>query len=179
MKIIVGIGNIGKQYERTRHNLGFMVIDYFAKKYDFTLNKKAFKGEYAVVNFESEKVIFAKPHTYVNNSGDFVSQIVDFYKIDKKDILIIIDDKDLEFLKIRRKSNSSSGGHNGMKDIISKLKTKEISRIKIGIGKPSKENSTCSYVLSKFNDSELQMISEKMPEIEKEIIKFILNEERN
>ena len=153
MKLIVGLGNPGKEYENTRHNVGFMVIDSYLKKYNYSLNKNKFNGLYTKETINGEEVIFLEPQTYMNLSGDSVKKIVDFYKIDIDNILVIHDDLDMDSFKIKLKENSSSGGHNGIKDIENKLGTNNYKRLKIGISN-DKSRDTRDYVLEKFSKQE-------------------------
>lgn len=163
MKLVVGLGNPGKEYEKTRHNIGFNVLNLYLKKHSINLDKEKFNGKYAKTNINSEEVIFLEPQTYMNASGDCVRKVVDFYKIKYEDILIIQDDLDMEIGKIKLKEKSSSGGHNGIKDIEEKLGTNDIKRLKIGISN-NKMMDTKDYVLGKFNKDD-QEILEKSYEI--------------
>lgn len=164
MKLIVGIGNPGREYQNTRHNVGFIVLD----NYDSSLNWKKDKDcEKAELNINGEKVIFIKPLTFVNLSGNAVLRICNFYKISPEDILVIHDDLDLQSCTFRLKYNSSSGGHNGIKSIINSLGTQEFSQLKIGIGN-SKSYDTKDYVLSKLSKDELAYL-------EKPIFKDIID----
>lgn len=155
MKLIVGLGNPGKEYEETRHNMGFMTIDKFAETHNVSINKSKFDGLYAEINKNDEKVILLKPMKYINLSGEVIKKYVDFYKIPIDDILIISDDLDIPFGKIKIKLKGSSGGHNGLKNIEAHLKTKEYKRIKIGISN-DKKLDTKDYVLKKLNKEELK-----------------------
>lgn len=155
MKLIVGLGNPGKEYEETRHNMGFMTIDKFAETHNVSINKSKFDGLYAEINKNDEKVILLKPMKYINLSGEVIKKYVDFYKIPIDDILIINDDLDIPFGKIKIKLKGSSGGHNGLKNIEAHLKTKEYKRIKIGISN-DKKLDTKDYVLKKLNKEELK-----------------------
>ena len=157
MKLIVGLGNPGKEYENTKHNMGFKAIDEIARKNNVEINKNKFNGLYAEFNYKNEKIILLKPQLYINLSGDVIKKYVDFYKIDINDILIISDDLDMEVGKLKIKYKGSSGGHNGLKNIESNLKTKEYKRIKIGISN-NKNIDTKNYVLSKFNKEEKELI---------------------
>lgn len=159
MKLIVGLGNPGKEYLITRHNVGFNVVDMLANDYGvcFSQNKK-FNSLEATLNVNGEKVILIKPLTYMNLSGDAVIKYVNYYGIDVSDILIIHDDLDMEFGKIRFVFNSSSGGHNGIKDIINRLNSQEFARLKIGISN-DKNIDTKDYVLGKFSNDELDMLN--------------------
>lgn len=172
MKLIIGLGNPGKEYANTRHNIGFMVLDYFLGN---NLWKEKFKGLYCELTINSEKVIFLKPLTFMNLSGDSVSKYVNFYKIDNKDILIIQDDLDLPYLNYRLKYKSSSGGHNGIKSIINILGTDEIPRLKIGIAH-DRNYDTKDYVLGKFNQNDLSSFFEKAEVFKNIINDFILND---
>ncbi len=154
MKLIVGLGNVGKEYESTRHNVGFMVIDSYLKDVSF---KEKNQAMYFEQNYSGEKVIFIKPTTFMNNSGLAVRKFVDFYKINVSDILVIYDDMDFEVGTFKLKLSGSSGGHNGIKSIISNLGTENFKRVRIGISKP--KGDTINYVLGKFSKSEMDEIS--------------------
>lgn len=149
MKLIVGLGNPGKEYENTRHNIGFMVIDKLLETYDYSKEKKKFGGIYYETNINGEKVILLKPYEYINLSGIVVKKYVDYFKIDIDDILIINDDLDLNVGNFKLKSSGSSAGHNGLKNIESNLGTSEYKRFKIGISN-NKEIDTKDYVLGKI-----------------------------
>jgi PTH1 family peptidyl-tRNA hydrolase len=157
MKLIVGLGNPGKEYENTRHNIGFNVIDLYLKKNNLKLDKEKFNGKYLKTNINNEEVIFLEPQTYMNLSGDSVLKIMNFYKINIEDILIIQDDLDLDLGKIKLKEKSSSGGHNGIKDIEQKLGSNSFKRLKIGISN-NKLIDTKDYVLGKFNKEEKEIL---------------------
>ena len=157
MKLIVGLGNPGKEYINTRHNIGFELLDFFASKYNFSFNKHKFNGEYAEFNFNGEKIIFLKPLSFMNLSGSVVSKYVSFFKINLDDILIIHDDLDMNFGRIKVVYDSSSGGHNGIKDIEKFIGTKKYTRLKIGISN-DKTVDTKDYVLGKFTDDEINEI---------------------
>ena len=169
MKMIVGLGNPGKEYEKTRHNVGFMVLNYFPGN---NFDQEKYNANYFKTKLFDEDVIFVKPLTYMNLSGESVSKFANFYKIEPKDILIIHDDLDLPVGTVRLKYKSSSGGHNGLKSIISQLGTEEIPRIKVGISN-DKQMLTRDYVLHKFSKDELNKIEEKFPLIKEIIENFI------
>lgn len=151
MKLIVGLGNPGKDYENTRHNIGFMVLDNYLTSCTW---QKKFNAEYTTITLNNEKAILVKPLTYMNLSGDAVVEYVNYYKIAAKDILVIHDDLDLPFGKYRIKVNSSDGGHNGIKSIINRLGTNSFVRLKIGISHNEK-GDTKDYVLAKFNKEQI------------------------
>ena len=157
MKLIVGLGNPGKEYQKTRHNIGFMVIDNYLKENNLELNKIKFNGKYTETNIKSEKIIFLEPQKYMNLSGEVIREFVKFYKIGIKDILIISDDLDMECGKIRLREKGSSGGHNGLKNIEQHLNTNEYKRLKIGVGN-NKMIETKDYVLGKFSKEDLEKI---------------------
>lgn len=157
MKLIVGLGNPGKQYKDTRHNVGFMFVDNFVIKQNlkFSLDK-ALKCEILQTVINNEKVIIMKPMTYMNLSGESVYLVKNYYKINTEDILVIYDDLDLETGKIRIRANGSSGGHNGIKNIINCLGTQDIKRVRIGIDKA--KNDTIDYVIGNFSKKEREII---------------------
>lgn len=154
MKLIVGLGNPGLEYENTRHNIGFFYIDSMAKKLNLSFKEK-FNGLYAKTKIGEEEIIFLKPLSYMNLSGTVIIKFVNYYKINTEDILVIHDDLDLELAKIKLKENGSSGGHNGIKNIILNLQTEKFKRLKIGIDK-NKNIPTDKYVLGHFSSLEKQ-----------------------
>ncbi|MGL5640193.1 MAG: aminoacyl-tRNA hydrolase [Mycoplasmoidaceae bacterium] len=150
--LIIGLGNPGPKYEDTKHNAGFIALDFFANQNKFNFDATIFEGNFYKLKHEEKEVFFLKPQTFMNLSGECVSKFMNFYKIDIKNILVVYDDLDLPIGKIKLKKNGSSGGQNGIKDIINKLGTEEIKRIKIGIGRPKNKNdSITNYVLSKVS----------------------------
>ena len=156
MKLIVGLGNIGKEYELTRHNVGFMLVDKYLGNVKYKENMNAFIYEVVIGN---NKIIFIKPTTYMNNSGLAVQKVVSYYNIALEDILVIQDDLDLMVGNYKIKQNSSSGGHNGIKSIIAALNSDGFARFKIGIGH-NRDYDTKDYVLGKFSKEELAKINE-------------------
>lgn len=153
MKLIVGLGNPGKEYKNTRHNIGFMALDRIADAYNESFNKENFFGKYFIFNVNGEKVIFLKPQKYMNLSGEVVRDFVSYYKINTEDIIIIVDDLDLPTGKIRLRTHGSSGGHNGLKNIFSNLNTENIKRIKVGISN-NKDIDTKDHVLGNISKEE-------------------------
>ena len=157
MYIIAGLGNPGKNYNFTRHNAGFMFLDYFSKKHNIKINKIKFKGLYGEGKINGERVILLKPSTYMNLSGESLIAAMNFYKLSNKNIIVVYDDISLELSKIRIREKGSSGGHNGIKSIIYSLNTDEFMRVKIGVNAPHNENiDLADYVLGKFPDSEIK-----------------------
>ncbi len=167
MKIIVGLGNPGKIYEKTRHNLGFLVLDNYIKENGISLDNRKFDGKYGKFkNKKDETIIFAKPLTYMNNSGFFIINMISYFNIYVDDLLIITDDLEQEFGKIKIKKNSSSGGHNGLKSIIELLGTKDFARLKFGVKSldNNKKINFKKYVLSNFSIDELNFINKNAKE---------------
>ncbi len=154
MKLIIGLGNPGKKYEKTRHNVGFMFVDSVVNKLNgkFTLDKSK-KCELFETSINNEKVIFIKPITYMNLSGEAVFEVTKFYKIQPQDILVAYDDLDLDVARIKIKPTGSSGGHKGMQSIIDHLHTNDIKRVRIGISKSS-DIQVVDYVLGNFSKQE-------------------------
>lgn len=157
MKLIVGLGNPGKEYENTRHNIGFMCLDELAKHYSVEFNKNKFSGEYCDFNYNGEKIMMLKPEKYMNLSGEVVRDFVNFFKININDILVICDDLDTNVGTYRLRYKGSSGGHNGLKNIENHLGTNEYKRLKIGISN-NKNIDTKDYVLGKFSKDDKEII---------------------
>jgi PTH1 family peptidyl-tRNA hydrolase len=164
MKLIVGLGNPGKKYEATRHNVGFMAIDALADKLNINVNKAKFKGLYGDGRIGMEKVYLLKPETYMNNSGESIRALIDFYKIDVDDVYVIYDDMDLEVGQLKIKPKGGSGGHNGLKSIEAHLGTKQYKRFRIGIGK-DKHMLVVDYVLGRFGKRERKEINEVIDKV--------------
>lgn len=159
MKIIVGLGNPGSEYEKTRHNTGFMVIDKIAEKYNIEIKKKKSKALIGTGEINGEKVMLVKPQTFMNLSGEAVRGIMDFYKESIDNLLVVFDDIDLELGNIRIKERGSAGTHNGMKSVVQNVGTVDFKRVKVGIGKPKVNMDLVNYVLGKFSDDELKILT--------------------
>ena len=171
MKVVIGLGNPGKKYEKTRHNIGFIAIDTFRKKMNISDEREKFQALVCEKNIDGEKVIFLKPQTFMNLSGNSVIEIINFYKLDpKKDIIVIYDDMDLSFGDIRIREKGSSGGHNGVKSIISHI-GEEFIRIKCGIG--AKERDAVEHVLGEFNQTEQKDLDEILEIVDNCIIEML------
>lgn len=154
MKLIVGLGNPGKKFQDTRHNIGWQVLAELAQRHATSKPRARFEGEVVETQFVTEKGLLLCPMTYMNASGRSVRPASDFYKLSPRDILVICDDISLPVGIMRFKPQGSSGGQNGLKDIINKLGTLEIPRLRIGVGQPPPQWDTADYVLSKFTKSE-------------------------
>jgi len=157
MKLIVGLGNPGREYNKTRHNVGFMVVDKYLKKIGNPKLKEKFGGMYYEYFCNNEKIIILKPQEYINLSGMVVKKYVDYYNITVDDILIVNDDLDLQVGNYKLKPSGSSGGHNGLKNLELNLGTKDYKRLKIGISN-DKSINTADYVLGKFDIVDLEKL---------------------
>ncbi|MDO8668912.1 MAG: aminoacyl-tRNA hydrolase [Candidatus Buchananbacteria bacterium] len=153
MKVIVGLGNPGKEYAKTWHNIGFLAIDNIADVFNFKnfQEEKKFQAEISTGSLADQKIILVKPQTYMNNSGAAVGAIIKYYKIEPADIIVIHDDIDLPLGRIKIIKDSSAGGHNGVKSIIQHIKTQDFARVRIGVATPKKEKiGSADYVLTKI-----------------------------
>ena len=179
---IVGLGNLGDKYSKTRHNIGFILVDFLAYYFGYSSFKSDFKFLISDKILFDKKVFLIKPQTYMNLSGEAVIAFMNFYKVSADNIIVIQDDKDIAFGKIKYKTLSSDGGHNGIKDIQNRI-GKNIHRIKFGVGQPIENQDTASFVLSNFTNSELtdiENINYNIAKhfnylIDKDFIKFINN----
>ena len=151
MKMIIGLGNPGKEYVNTKHNVGFMVIDAIAKELNETVEKKQCQALTQVVNWDGEKILLVKPQTYMNLSGQSVMELLNYYNDRIDDLLVIHDDLDLPPGQLRFKQGGGAGGHNGIKNIIAHLGTNVFQRIKVGVGEKPKEYDLADYVLGHFS----------------------------
>lgn len=156
MKLIIGLGNAGVRYQFSRHNTGFMVLDHLALHNQITINQKGFDTFFGKGRIASIPVFLAKPQTFMNLSGTAVKKVVDFYKSDIKDLIIIHDDLDLPFPSIRIKAGGGHGGHKGLMSIIDHLSDSEFIRVRLGIGKPLLKSMTEEYVLHPFSEDEMK-----------------------
>jgi PTH1 family peptidyl-tRNA hydrolase len=154
LKLAVGLGNPGARYEGTRHNVGFRVIDLVASKLQISVNRHEHKSLTGRATVGGEQLLLAKPLMYMNNSGEAVRSLLDYYRIDPAQLLVIYDDLDLPLGRLRMRAQGSAGGHNGMKSIIKYLGTDVVARLRIGIGAVPDGMEGVDYVLSRFNDSE-------------------------
>ena len=160
MYLIVGLGNPEEDYSKTRHNMGFNVINKIAKKYTIEINKKKFDSLYGEGIIENEKVILLKPQTYMNLSGKAIIQVVNFYKIPLENICVIYDDMDIEpgIIKIRKKGGA--GSHNGMKSVVAELNSEDFARIRVGIGTPKFKDDSINYVIGAIPEEEVKVLDE-------------------
>ncbi len=160
--IVVCLGNPGDKYTTTRHNMGFLCGDYIADKERFSFKKIKFKSNYDIVDFNGFKVMFMKPQTFMNASGEAVRPAADFYKVPAENIIVLVDDINLDVGQMRIRRKGSSGGHNGMKSITEHLKTDDYPRIKLGVGKkPHPDFDLADFVLGNFSPADMK----KLPDV--------------
>ena len=154
MKLIVGLGNPGKKYFNTKHNVGFIVLDQWAQSHGEAFNQSKFDGEYFETMVNGEKVMFLEPQTYMNLSGESVIQVMNYYHLTPEDVLIVYDDLDMVPGKIRLRLKGSAGGHNGMKNIILHCNSQDFPRVRVGIGAKPPKMDLADFVLSHFQGEE-------------------------
>jgi PTH1 family peptidyl-tRNA hydrolase len=162
MKLIVGLGNPGRKYQDTRHNVGFQVAAKLAERHGSGLPKGKFQGDVVEASFEQEKLLLLCPLTYMNRSGASVLAAHDFYKLELTDLLIVCDDFNLPLTKLRIRTKGSSGGQKGLENVIQRLGSDEIARLRIGIGPPPEGWDVADYVLSKFTKEERDQVDESI-----------------
>ena len=160
MKLIVGLGNPGKQYDKTRHNIGFDVIDVLSDRLNIPLNQAKLKGVFGTGYVNGEKVFLLKPLTYMNLSGESIRAVMDYFDINDDELVVIYDDLDLPVGKIRLRQKGSAGGHNGIKSTIAHLGTQEFNRIRVGIDRPPSGMKVPDYVLGQFTKEEQAIMDE-------------------
>jgi PTH1 family peptidyl-tRNA hydrolase len=170
MKLIVGLGNPGPEYARTRHNVGFQCLDYIAARHNISFDKKNMKAIWGKGSVAGKDVILAKPQTFMNLSGQSVGEIVRFFKLDpKQDLLVVYDDLDLPVGKLRLRPNGSSGGQNGLRNIIDLLGTPDIQRLRVGIGRP-RQGTARDRVLNDFNKEEQAVMEQIYSRVEQAVL---------
>ncbi len=160
MFLIVGLGNPEEDYSKTRHNMGFNVINKIAEEYKIEISKKKFDGLVGEGFIENNKVILLKPQTFMNLSGKSIIQVVNFYKIPMENIIVIYDDIDTDIGSIRIRKKGSAGTHNGMKSVINELQTEEFARIRVGIGHPKFKQDMINYVIGAIPEDEVKILDE-------------------
>lgn len=176
MILIIGLGNPSKQYDKTRHNVGFDVIDYLGECYNIDVSTKKFKAKCGKGMIDGEKVVLAKPQTYMNLSGESVRELLDFYKADiETEVIIIYDDIALEPGNIRIRKNGSAGGHNGIKSIIAHAGTQNFYRIRVGVGEKPKGYDLADFVLGHFSKEERELVENSI-ERTKDAISVLLRD---
>lgn len=175
MYIIVGLGNPGRKYIGTRHNIGFDAITRISDDYNISLNIKKHKAVCGTGFIAGEKVVLAQPQTYMNLSGESVRAMVDYYKVSPDQLIIVYDDVNFDVGQLRIRRDGSAGGHNGIKNIISHLGTKEFPRVKIGVGKKPREWDLVDYVMSKFSDKDNDILRDSLKDVS-DAVKTVISE---
>jgi PTH1 family peptidyl-tRNA hydrolase len=160
MKLIVGLGNPGRQYHRTRHNIGFRVVDELAHREGIAFSSSKFQGEWGQGAVGREKVALLKPQTYMNLSGDSVAPAARFFKVGPEDLIVVHDDIDLPFGRLQLKIGGGTGGHNGLNSIVEQLGSEDFIRVRIGIGKPEAKEAVIGHVLSSFDREEAKALDD-------------------
>jgi PTH1 family peptidyl-tRNA hydrolase len=175
MYLIVGLGNPESDYAKTRHNMGFNVINKLSEKYGIEVNKSKFKALYGTGTIEEEKVILVKPQTYMNLSGEAVQEFVNFYKVENKDLIVIYDDIDTVPGKIRIRKSGGPGTHNGMKSVVNCLETGDFTRVRVGIGCPEFKGDLINYVIGHIPDDEVEILEKGVDIAEQAVEEIIKN----
>ncbi len=175
MYLIVGLGNPESDYSKTRHNMGFNVINKISEEYQIEVNKSKFKGLVGNGIINGEKVILLKPQTFMNLSGESVIEAMNFYKITENELIVIYDDIDIEPGNIRIRRNGSAGTHNGMRSIVEHLKTENFARVRVGIGKPSGHLDMITHVIGHIPEEEVKMLDEGVKTAKDAVLEIIKN----
>lgn len=168
MKLIVGLGNPGREYGQHRHNMGFRCVNYFARKHDLEFNKRQSRSQIAKGRVAGENIILAKPQTFMNLSGQSVAPMVQQLNIPLNDLVVICDDLDLPLGRIRIREKGSAGGHRGIQSIIDNLHSQDFARIRVGLGRPPEvrsEDDVAAYVLNEFTSDEQPLITEAVARV--------------
>lgn len=178
ISLVVGLGNPGKDYEKTRHNIGFMVLDEVARACSISLEKSKFEGLFGKGHIFGRQIMLLKPSTFMNRSGNSVSRVLDYFNVDSAEMVVIYDDLDLEFGKIRIREKGGHGGHNGLRSIISSVGGPEFPRIRVGIGRPVGEKDVTAHVLGGFSKEEKKDL-ENLISLSKDAVLSVLDEGLN
>ncbi|WP_128896594.1 aminoacyl-tRNA hydrolase [Longirhabdus pacifica] len=174
MKLIVGLGNPGKKYDKSKHNTGFAVMDHVANNWGIKLSKSKFHAELGMGEWNGVKVAIMKPMLYYNCSGESVRAFMDFYKLEPHDMIVVYDDLDTDIGKIRMRFKGSAGGNNGMKSIIQHLGTDHIKRIRVGISRPAHKEQVTDYVLSPFAKTDRLVFEDTMDKVNQALESFLI-----
>lgn len=175
MYLIVGLGNPEPEYSKTRHNMGFDVINKIAKKYEIELTRTKFNGLYGSGEIMGEKVILLKPQTFMNLSGQSIKLFMDFYKIPLENVLVIYDDMDVEIGSIKLRKKGGPGTHNGAKSVVHELASEDFPRIRIGIGKPVDEYDAIDYVIGRLDDEKYTKLEDGINKAANAVEEFLKN----
>lgn len=172
MIVIIGLGNPDKKYEHTRHNMGYMAIDYFAKNHGIEFTKNKYHAMCGTGVVEGEKIMLLKPTTYMNLSGECVADVVNSLKIDLSHIIVLVDDIDIDFLDLRLRAKGSAGTHNGIRNIVAKLNSIDFPRLRIGVGQ-DKSIPLVDFVLKSFDKDEINQINDRLQDVDKILVDFV------
>jgi len=175
MHLLIGLGNPGRDYAGTRHNVGFLFLDYLADRLGVGFTERKWQAECATARIAGEKVLLAKPQTYMNRSGESVGRLASYFRIEPRCIVVVHDDLDLPPGRIKIVANRGDGGHNGVKSIAAHLQSREFARFRIGIGRPENEEEAKDFVLRNFRQAEEDLLREQFPVIHAGIEIFIQN----
>lgn len=173
--LIAGLGNPESDYSKTRHNMGFNTINKLAESYNIQVNKSKFKGLYGIGEIENKKVMLLKPQTYMNLSGQSIKEVVDFYKINLENLIVIYDDMDVEIGKIKVRKAGGPGSHNGMKSVVAELKSKQFKRIRVGIGKPIDKSMLIEYVIGAIPEDEVPKLDQGTTLAKEAVVEILKN----
>lgn len=175
MYIIVGLGNPEEDYAKTRHNMGFNTINKLAEQFNIEVKQKKFKALYGTGIIENQKIILLKPQTFMNNSGESIKEIIDFYKVKPEELIVIYDDIDLDagIVKIRKKGGA--GTHNGMKSVVHCIQSEDFIRVRIGIGKPEHKGDLINYVIGAIPEEEVKILDEATTKAKEGVIEILKN----
>ncbi|HLE25340.1 MAG TPA: aminoacyl-tRNA hydrolase [Thermodesulfobacteriota bacterium] len=174
MILVAGLGNPGKGYASSRHNIGFIVIDELAKRLGASVKKKGFRSHYAQAPIDEKKLILLKPDTYMNRSGEALSEAAEFFKIPAKDIIAVYDEMDLSLGSIKVKVGGGSAGHKGIQSIINSLGDSDFIRVRVGIGKPVQKSEVIDHVLSQFEKEEKKLVKDAIVKAADAVIEIVL-----
>jgi PTH1 family peptidyl-tRNA hydrolase len=179
MIIVVGLGNPGKGYSSSRHNVGFMVIDELAKGLGVNLKKKGFRSHYAQASIEEKRLLLLKPDTYMNRSGEALSDVIEFFKIPTEDLIVVHDEMDLPLGNIKVKVGGGSAGHRGIESIINSLGQSDFIRVRVGIGKPVQKSQAIGHVLSQFEKDEKELVNIVVNRAKDAVLEIVLSGAEN
>ena len=174
MKIIIGLGNIGREYENTRHNAGFMAMDKLAQMLEMDFNQEKFSAYFSKKKIDGEDIILLKPTTYMNLSGESIREFANFYKLEDDEIIVVYDDISLDIGRLRIREKGSAGGHNGIKSIIQNLGGDKFPRVKVGVGQP--KDNLVNHVLGKFSKEDREHIEKVIPVVSDAIVEIVKND---
>ncbi|NIP39716.1 MAG: aminoacyl-tRNA hydrolase [Candidatus Dadabacteria bacterium] len=175
MFLIAGLGNPGGEYEKTRHNVGFLLVDTIAQDIGVSITKRGFQSFYELGHFDGNKVLLLKPQTYMNNSGNAVREAKEYYKIDTENIIVIHDEMDIPLGRIKLKNGGGSAGHKGIKSIISNIGSDNFPRVRIGVGKPYDKDRVIKHVLSNFNKEQNEELKQVLESAKESVYEIITN----